>query len=101
MGPTGGTYFIKLIFDINIEFGILEILDGPNFKKLFLTLYEQLIIGNTPMNFYISTNYFKIICEDIISYDIDNSKLTFSFRVSNSEILLLLFFQVSNSLILF
>ena len=53
------------------------------------------------MNFYISTNYFKIICEDIISYDIDNSKLTFSFRVSNSEILLLLFFQVSNSLILF
>ena len=33
LGPTGGTYFIKLIFDINIEFGILEILDGPNFNK--------------------------------------------------------------------
>ena len=60
------------------------------------------------MNFYISTNYFKIIRENIISYDIDNllshselvtQKFYFYllFRVSNSEILLLLFFQVSTS----
>ena len=41
------------------------------------------------MNFYISTNYFEIIREDIIFYDTDNSKIyfVFSFRVSNSEIL--------------
>ena len=31
------------------------------------------------MNFYISTNYVKIIREDIISYDIDNSKILFYF----------------------
>ena len=33
------------------------------------------------MNFYISTNYFKIICLDIISYDIDNSKILFYFFI--------------------
>ena len=43
------------------------------------------------MNFYISTNFFKIIREDFISHYIDNSKyyFTFSFRVINSEILYL------------
>ena len=30
---TGGKYFIKIIFDIKIEIGILEILDVPNFDK--------------------------------------------------------------------
>ena len=29
------------------------------------------------MNFYIVTNYFKITCLNIISYDIDNSKMLF------------------------
>ena len=33
------------------------------------------------MNFYISTNYFKIIREGIISYDIDNSKILFYFFI--------------------
>ena len=33
MGLTGGRYFIKIVFDIEIEFDILEILDGPNFNK--------------------------------------------------------------------
>ena len=31
------------------------------------------------MNFYISTNYFNIIREDIISYDIDNSEILLYF----------------------
>ena len=60
MGLAGGKYFIKLALDIKIEFGILEILDEPNFNKfehfqfwdqfwpniwykLFLTLYQRLI----------------------------------------------------------
>ena len=30
--------------------------------KLFLTLYEQLIIGYMAKNFYVTTNYLKIIC---------------------------------------
>ena len=30
----GGKYFIKIIFDIKIEIGILEILDVPNFDNL-------------------------------------------------------------------
>ena len=33
MGLAGGKYFIKLALDIKIEFGILEILDEPNFNK--------------------------------------------------------------------
>ena len=33
LGPTGGKYFIKLIFDIKTEFGIFEILDVANFNK--------------------------------------------------------------------
>ena len=97
-------------------------------QKLFLTLYEQLIIGFMPMNFYILTNYFKMMDSDIISYDIDNSKVLLFlselvtrkfyfcllFRVSDSEILLFfcffrlvtqkfyfnLLFRVSNSKIL-
>ena len=55
------------------------------------------------MNFYISTNYFEIIREDIIFYDIDNSKIyfVFSFRVSNSEFYFnFMLFHVSNSKIL-
>ena len=35
------------------------------------------------MNFYISTNYFKIIREDIISYDIDISKIWFYFSIQS------------------
>ena len=38
---------------------ILEMLDVPNLDNL--TLYEQLIIGYMPINFYISINCFKII----------------------------------------
>ena len=33
LGLTGGKYFTKIIFDIKIEIGILEILDVPNFDK--------------------------------------------------------------------
>ena len=33
MGLAGGKYFIKLALDIKIEFGILELLDEPNFNK--------------------------------------------------------------------
>ena len=33
MGLAGGKYLIKLALDIKIEFGILEILDEPNFNK--------------------------------------------------------------------
>ena len=33
MGLTGGKYFIKNIFDIKKEIGILEILDVPNFDR--------------------------------------------------------------------
>ena len=33
MGLTGGKCFIKIIFDIKIEIGMLEILDVPNFDK--------------------------------------------------------------------
>ena len=33
LGIKGDRYFIKIIFDIKIEFGILEILDVPNFNK--------------------------------------------------------------------
>ena len=40
---------------------VLGLAGGEYFIKLFLTLYEQLIIGYMPMNFYISTNYFKMI----------------------------------------
>ena len=35
LGSAGGKYFIKIIFDIKIEIGILEILDVPNFNKLW------------------------------------------------------------------
>ena len=90
----------------------LGLTDGKHFiyMYIFLTLYEQLIIGYMPMNFYILANYFKVIREDIISCDIYNLKIYFTFsfrvsyseilfRVSNSEILLFLFFQVSNSVI--
>ena len=38
MGRTGGRYFIKVIFDIKIEIGILEILDVPNFDKILAFL---------------------------------------------------------------
>ena len=34
LGLTAGKYLIKNIFDIKIDFGILEILDVPNFNKL-------------------------------------------------------------------
>ena len=63
MGLAGDKGFIKINFEVKIEIGIIEILDVPNFnkfwafliytslgwhkinisKKLFLTLYEQLI----------------------------------------------------------
>ena len=33
LGLTGGKYFIKIIFDIKTEIGILEILDVPYFDK--------------------------------------------------------------------
>ena len=33
MGVTGGKYFLKIIFVIKIEIGILEILHEPNFDK--------------------------------------------------------------------
>ena len=33
LGLAGGKYFIKIIFDIKIKIGILEILDVPNFDK--------------------------------------------------------------------
>ena len=32
-GLTSGKYFKKIIFDIKIEIGIFEILNGPKFKK--------------------------------------------------------------------
>ena len=37
------------------------------------------------MNFYISINYFKIIREDVVSYniDIDNSKILFYFFIQS------------------
>ena len=38
MGITGGKYFIKINFDINIEISILEILDVPNFNKFWAPL---------------------------------------------------------------
>ena len=34
MGLRSGKYFIKIVFDIKIEIGILEILDMPDFDKL-------------------------------------------------------------------
>ena len=55
-----------------------------NSFKLFLTLYEQLIFGYMPMNFYNSTNYFKII---YLGYYFLKFDFIFSFRVSNSKIL--------------
>ena len=33
------------------------------------------------MNFYISTNYFKNIREDLVYYDIDNLKISFYFFI--------------------
>ena len=48
MDLTGGKYFIKIIFYINIKMSILEMLDVPNLDNL--TLYEQLIIGYMPIN---------------------------------------------------
>ena len=33
LGLTGDKYFIKIIFDIKIEIGMLEILDVANFNK--------------------------------------------------------------------
>ena len=38
MDLTGGKYFIKIIFDIKIEIGILETLDVPNFDKFWAFL---------------------------------------------------------------
>ena len=40
LGPTGGKYLIKIIFDFKIEIDILKILGGPTFDKswAFLTL---------------------------------------------------------------
>ena len=41
MGLTGGKYLIKIIFDIQIETGIFEISDVPNFDKFWAFLIEK------------------------------------------------------------
>ena len=33
MGPTGGKYFLKIVFNIKIEAGILKISDVPDFNN--------------------------------------------------------------------
>ena len=33
LGLTGGKYFLKIIFDIKTEIGILEILNVPDFDR--------------------------------------------------------------------
>ena len=38
LGDTGGKFFIKIIFDIKIEIGILEISIRPNFNKFLAFL---------------------------------------------------------------
>ena len=35
LGPTGGKYLIKFIFDIKIEIGMFEITIRPNFNKFW------------------------------------------------------------------
>ena len=50
-------------------------------QKLFLTLYEQLIVGYMPINFISWEIILKWFVWDIISYDIDNSKILFYFLI--------------------
>ena len=38
LGLTGGKYFIKIILNIKIEIGILQILDVPNFDNFLAFL---------------------------------------------------------------
>ena len=39
MGLTGGKYFIKIIFDVQIEIRLLEVLDVPSFKR-FMSIFN-------------------------------------------------------------
>ena len=38
LGLTGGKYLIKIICDLKIDIGILEISNGPNFNKFWTFL---------------------------------------------------------------